>query len=460
MSSLYKNTIIYASLVMLASLLICHFTFSYYGRLESDDYNLIAYLRDKGFFGTISFIYMEWEGAFGVLLVSLLKIKFTVLINSLFIHNIVSTIITLYSVFYFIRTILLRYFSVHEKNYALILSILIYSDLYYNDLAINDTWYWLCGSIYFFMPCLLLFFTAILINNNNKYLNTLAYFYFFIYGASRFNYSVILLSILGLILLYYWCKNKIVHKKIVLLFLLVLLALIIYVIAPGNYVRRNEELKHVLTLSDYAIGPLKMWFGFIYKYLILKLPFHMLFMIPAFLIGHYLKESIHKLYPDRKQVLQIIILIVLFCTFCIYMQSLSMFVAKGSQRDRTLEMLSMICSFGMLAVFMLIGSRVKSRNFIFIISIICILGSSIFLLRRVYISYPIIKKYAVAVDERHRTIKNALKGLVGDTLVLKKLPPFSWLHSGEFENRKGSNPMNNIFLENYYQHKIILDVEK
>lgn len=441
------------------SFIVCHFTFSYYSRLESDDYTFLAYLRDKGFLGTIKFIYFSWEGAFGVLIISLIKIKFALLFNSVFLHNIACMLVTFYGMFYFIKTILSKYLATNEKYYALILSVLIYSDLYYNDLAINDTWYWLCGSVYFFMPPLLLFFIAVLINNTNKFLVILAYIYFFLYGASRLNYAAILLSILGILFLYYWFKKKTFNKTIFLLCLVVLVSLIIYVIAPGNYIRRNEELKRVLTLGDYIIGPLKMCFWFVYKYLTLKLPFHILFLLPALFIGYLLKDRIETVLPSKKHVLRTIIWITIFCFFCIYMQSLSMFIAKGGQMPRTLVMVSIVATLCMLAIIIIIGSKINAQKLVLTASIICSLTASLFLLRRIHICYPIIKKYSVAVDERHRTIENAVVNFTGDTLVLKKLPPASWLHSGELNKRAGENPMNNIFLEEYYKPKFALDIE-
>ncbi len=455
-----QKYILLASLViLLVCLCICHFTFSYYSRLESDDYTFLAYLRDKGFFGTIKFIYFSWEGAFGVLLISLLKIKFALLFNSLIIHNIACALITFFSLFYFVKTILSNYLNVNEKHYALILSVLVYSNLYYNGLAINDTWYWLCGSVYFFMPPVLLYFAAILIENKNKYLILLAYLYFFIYGASRFNYAVILLSVLGILFLYHWFRKKVFNKILFALCIVVLAALIIYVIAPGNYIRRNEELKKVLSLGDYIIGPVKMCFWFIYRFILLKLHFHLIFLIPAFFVGSLLKENIEKILPSKQSRLKVITWIIVFCIFCIYMQSLSMFIAKGTQMPRTLEMVSIITVLCMLAIFMIIGSGLKTRKILWATSVIGLAAGSLFLLRRIYICYPTIKKYSVAVDERHRTIENAIRNFSSDTLVLKKLPPASWLHSGELNKRAGPNPMNNIFLEEYYRPKFALDIE-
>lgn len=459
MISFKKNIYLYTSLALLICFCICHFAFSYHSRLESDDYNLIGYLNNKGFFGTIKFIYLSWEGAFGVLVISLLKIKFALLFNSILIHDIVSTVITFYCFYYFIKTILAQYLAITENHYPFILTILIYVNLYYNDLAINDTWYWLCGSVYFFMPILLLFFIAVLINNTNKFLVILAYVYFFLYGASRLNYAVILLSVLGIMFLYYWFKKKTFNKTIFLLCVLVLSSLIIYVIAPGNYIRRNEELKQVLTLGDYIVGPLKMCFWFIYRYIILKLPYHILFMLPALFIGYLLKEKIEAVLPSKKHVLKFITWIFVFCFFCIYMQSLSMFIAKGGQMPRTLVMVSVITALCMLAVFIIIGSKIEARKTLLTVSIVCSLIASLFLLRRIYICYPIIKKYSAAVDERHRTIENAIMNFKGDTLVLKNLPPASWLHSGELKKRAGNDPMNNVFLESYYQPPFLLDVE-
>ncbi|MEO6306143.1 MAG: DUF6056 family protein, partial [Bacteroidia bacterium] len=276
---------------------------------------------------------------------------------------------------------------------------------------------------------------------------------------SRFNYAVILLSILAAIFLYFWVYQKKFNKTVFCLGLVVLTALIIYVIAPGNYIRRNEELTHVLTIKDYLIGPFKMSFWFIYKYIILKLPFHLLFMFPAFFIGYLLKDHLIAVMPTNKKILRFIIWTIVFCLFCTYMQSLSMFIAKGSQRERTLEMLSIITTFCIIIIFVVIGANIKFQKIVLVVSIICSLGASLFLLRRIYVSYPVISKYSVAVDERHRTIENALKNFNGDTLVLKKLPSSSWLHSGELTKRAGGNPMNNIFLEEYYKPKFALDIE-
>ncbi len=454
-----RSLLLISSAILLFCFVFCHVTFSFFCRLESDDYTFLAYIRDKGFFGTIKFIYFSWEGAFGVVFISLLKIKFAMLFNSVFIHNIACLLLTFYCVFYFIKVILAKYLATTEKYYALILTTLIFADLYYNGLAINDTWYWLCGSVYFFMPPLLLFFTAVLINNSNKFLVIPAYVYFFIYGASRLNYSVILLSVLGALFLYYWFRKKIFHKTLFALCLIVLSSLIIYVLAPGNFIRRNEELKHVLTPDEFVTGPLKMCFWFIYRYITIKLPFHILFLFPAFFIGYLLKEKIEKALPSKKEKRKAIMWIITFCLFCIYMQSLSMFVAKGSQMPRTLEMVSIITVLCMLAVFILLGSRLKIEKLVLAASIICSLTASLFFLRRIYICYPVIQKYSVAVDARHATIEDAMLNFKGDTLELKKLPPASWLHSGELTRRNGPNPMNNIFLEEYYKPKFALDIE-
>jgi hypothetical protein len=459
MLSLKKNIYFYASLTLLLCFCICHFTFSYFSTLESDDYNLIAYIRDKGFFGTIKFIYMEWEGAFGVLLISLLKIKFTLLTSSLFLHNVLSCIITVYCFYYFIKSCFVKLFNLHQSQYPIILTIIIYANIYYNNLALNDTWYWLCGSIYFFMPALLLFFTGVILNSSNKYLLYGAYTYFFIYGASRFNYSVITLSILGLLFLYFWFKHKTINKTVLLLIVFVIAALIIYVIAPGNYIRRNDELKQVLTISDYLIGPLKMVVAFILKYIVLKFPFHLIFLIPALYIGYCIKDKIKLIIPTQQKLLKTLVYFMGFMLFCIYVQCFSMFLAKGSQVGRTLEMLCIICSFVFLIYFLLIGAFIEWQKVFFGLGLVCMFISSFLLIRRIQICYPIVTKYAVATNERHNIIKKALLEFKGDTLKLKKLPPSSWLHSGELKKRAGSDPMNNLFLEEYYKPKFALDIE-
>ena len=89
----------------------------------------------------------------------------------------------------------------------------------------------------------------------------------------------------------------------------------------------------------------------------------------------------------------------------------------------------------------------------------CMFSSSFLLIRRLHVCYPLIIKYAVATKERHTIIKKALVEFKGDTLKLKKLPPSSWLHGGELNKRSGPDPMNNIFLENYYSPKFALDIE-
>jgi hypothetical protein len=406
----------YAAIVLVLSFCFCHFLFSYYCRLESDDYTFLAYIRDKGFFGTIKFIYLSWEGAFGVLIVSLLKIKMALLLNSVFLHNVICSIITFYCFYYFFKTCFSKFLQIETRSHAFLLTAILYSEVYYNDLGINDTWYWLCGSVYVFMPSLLLFFTAVIINNSNKFLIGLAYFYFFLYGASRLNYAAILLFILGSLFLYFFFKEKKIHKTLFILCSLVLVSLIMYVIAPGNYVRRSEELKAVLGLKDYLIGPIKMSVQYILKYLIFKAPYHLLFLFPAVYIGYTLKDQLSTIFLDRFKPWKIILFFSLFALACIYVQSLSMFIAKGSQTSRTLEMTSMIVSTCLAVIFMIFGTQFRSFPPLSYISMVCLFIASFFLIRRVWLCVPIIKSYSAAVDERHKTINEAMKNFTGDTL--------------------------------------------
>jgi hypothetical protein len=310
------------------------------------------------------------------------------------------------------------------------------------------------------MPSLLLFFTGVLLTGSNKYLIYLAYFYFFIFGASRFNYSVITLSILSLMFLFFWFKNRAINKTVLGLIILVFTALIIYVIAPGNYIRRNDELKHVLTFSDYLIGPLKMAAQFIYKYIVLKFPYHVLFLIPTVYVGYSLRDRIKQIVPTKQMLMRVILVVTGLLIFSIYIQCFSMFIAKGSQVSRTLEMLCIICCLIFIIYFLLIGAFINFQKLYFLITLISLFGASFLLIRRLQICYPIITKYAAASDEMHATIRQAVKEFKGDTLILKALPPSSWLHSGDLKKRAGSDPMNNIFLENYYKPKFVLDVEE
>ncbi len=459
MSSFQKKVFLYTALGLLFSFFICHFTFSFFNDLESDDFILLTYLRDKGYFGTIKFIYLEWEGAFGVLLISLLKIKFTLLVNSVFIHNVTSCFFTIFCFYYFFKACFKKYLHTESMYYTAITTIIVYCNIYYNNLALNDSWYWLCGSVYFFMPALLMLFIGALINNTNKSLIYLAYIYFFIYGASRFNYSVITLSILTLIFLFYWFTEKKIQKTVLILICIVFVALVIYVVAPGNYIRRNDELKHVLTLKDYMVGPLKMSFAFIMKYLVFKSPFHFLFLFPILFIGYLLKEKLNSLLENPKKTRKTILSILALALFCVYVQCFSMFLAKGSQRERTLEMLSIICTLCLTAIFLIIGSKLNAQKVLFSLSLTCMLCASLLLLRRIYICFPVIKPYAIAVQERHQTIKDALQNFKGDTLKLKKLPPSSWLHSSELGKRNGPTPLNNVFLEEYYKPKFAIDLQ-
>lgn len=260
-----------------------------------------------------------------------------------------------------------------------------------------------------------------------------------------------------------YIKIKSFNKNIIIAFSLVCLSILIYLIAPGNYIRHSQFTSRIsFSLVDIITNSFSMSNSYIKEYILAKLHFHMLFLLPTVYIGYLIKDSMSKLLLHKKNAVIIFILLSFGFYVLLLEQSLIMYIAKGGQTKRTLPMINMLFTIYLEVIFLYLGAFFVHINIAKLFLVIGILGGSALLFRRFELNKNIVSAFAKASDERIFVIQNAVNNYSTfpiDTLKLTKLPNAGWLHSGEIVKYPNPDPMNNDFLRYYFKAKFIIDLD-
>lgn len=417
------------SYFFLATFVICYLTIGFYNRHCADDYDAIYDVNTYGIFGAIKNLYTGWEGSYtqGLVYYTLSAIfKNSV---SLFWYNLFSLLFLFTSFILLISDIGKKILNISSIHFSL-LTTSLFAALFFTSPRLCETWYWLCGSASYLWPLTILFFALYFLFNihKSKWHLFFACLLFFIFAGSRLNYPVLAGVIYFSFLFKSFRDTKKINYTLLLPFLCLAAGALIYIAAPGNYVRRSYVLPHITGNTVTFAGQMaKGIFRIVLYNNIFQLPYMLFLLSPMLLAGYSFSENISekiKRIPLLKVLAYLFIGYFMLIVVHTFIMNFSLGDAGGSPRTRLL--LHLIFT-GIISFFLFfIGIRLKGKRscFIPVLTMIC---TGIFLfVYKLNHELPVISEYAEAVDLRMEKIMNAKSNPSinkTDKLYLPLLPP-------------------------------------
>ncbi|MBL7883243.1 MAG: hypothetical protein JNL69_04195, partial [Bacteroidia bacterium] len=227
---------------------------SYYSRLATDDYYFIGDIKNHGMFEQVYFQYMNWSGRYAATmainifynLFGLQQHYYLILPVFSLLFLVLGTSLVVYQVF--------LYLKIHIRFiYALLIGLLFSSCLFFLSFEIGESWFWYCGySSYLWSITAFIWGIYFLLLNKNIVISTILASLCFIYvgGASEI-YSAII-GLCYTIYLYksyrnknsFWWINKFVRNKVIIAYCFFALSFLLFLVAPGNYLRDGLFPEH------------------------------------------------------------------------------------------------------------------------------------------------------------------------------------------------------------------------
>ncbi len=407
----------------------------YFNRLATDDYYFIWDVRHHGIITGVTSQYMEWCGRFAATFAMDVFYKLFDLRSSY------------YSLFPFLSVTLIAggvYFLLNNfrllesKKQTLLAAISFTALLFFLSFDIGESWFWFCAQSSY-MWSIIAFIWACVFLSNTKFtaLSTLFALLCFVYiGGSSEVYAVIY-GLFFTYLLYFNYKKAgtlksfmFSNKKLLITYLVFALAFLIFLVAPGNYLRDGLFPKHEFLYSFFITAKSFVKFGVFY--LPFKLPYIIAFATPFIFVGNACKSSqIIQFQLSFKSFFLKISSLFIATLFIFYFIVAYVMVETGPAR--MVFFVSFLFSIYCCLLFFYLGykSVLKEKQEVIFKNVSIALGIALLLFNIEY-QYPITRAYAAAYDERTENIIDLNKKIEKDTLILlKPLPPCGMLYSTE-----------------------------
>lgn len=411
----------------------------YFNRLATDDYYFIWDVRNHGIITGVISQYMEWCGRFAATFA--MDIFYKVFdINYAF-----------YSFFPILSALLIAagiYFLLGNCSKALSLSFTktqrLFSAasftalLFFLSVDIGESWFWFCSqSSYMWSIIAFIWGLVFLSNSKHAVFSTITALFCFIYvGGSIEVFSVIFGLFFTINLILKYCNTKNIrsflstNKKALIVYFGLAISFIIFLIAPGNYLRDGLFPEHQFWYSFFITAKSFVKFGILY--LPFKLTYILVFATPFLILGNTVKSNEIKLFKYSFKTffwrLSLVFFLVLFLFFFIVA-----YVMVETGPPRMWFFVSFLLSVYCCILFFYAGFKdvISSKNLGFIKNGTVILGIGLLLFHIIY-QYPIVSNYSKATDSRNEYITELNKTTTGDSLIyLSPLPPAGMLYSTE-----------------------------
>jgi hypothetical protein len=413
----------------------------FFSRLATDDYYFIWDVRNHGIVTGVTSQYLAWCGRFSATFFMDLFYKcFDVNQTFYFLLPLTSLILLVSGVYYFLSTLLTNYNQNIPSFQKWLLSFSFVALLFFLSFDIAESWFWYCGlSSYLWSIIAFVWGMTFLIDNRKTVLTTSASILCFIYvgGASEV-YSVIFGLALTALLIYNYRKQENLksflantfNKKLIVIYAVLGISFIIFLIAPGNYLRDGLFPEHKIFNSFFIAG--KSVVKFVVFYFPFKIPYIIVFSSPFFLLGNYLKSNkIDSLSLTFKQffIRMKIFFGILFLIFFLVVA----YVMVETGPPRVSFILSFLLSIYCIVIFFYAGYRnvFHSKNFKFLQCASIGIGF-VLMIYSIVTQFTIVNNYSIANDVRIEQINSLNKTIQKDTLIiLPKLPKSGMVYSTE-----------------------------
>jgi len=411
----------------------------YFNRLATDDYYFIWDVRNHGIITGVSSQYMEWCGRFAATF-AMDVFYYWFDVNHVYYSFIpfASALLLFIGLYFLTSNIGNRLELSVTKSQRLLISGTFTALLFFLSVDIGESWFWFCGlSSYLWSIIAFVWACVFLTNTNRLVFSTIAAAFCFIYigGASEV-YSVIYGVFFTVFLLIKYKEAQDVNafitsnKRLLLIYTLFATSFLIFLIAPGNYMRDGLFPEHQFWYSFFITAKSFVKFGIFY--LPSKLPYIILFGFPFLWLGDELKEHTKGIFNQSFKSfffkLSGVFILALFVFFF-----LVAFVMVETGPPRIWLFVSFMSAIYFSILFFYAGckdslSYWNKKNFT---TIILSLGI-VLLVFSIITQYVTASTYSKANDERISYLLDLNKTITNDTLILlSPLPPSGMLYSTE-----------------------------
>ena len=411
----------------------------YYYRLATDDYYFIWDVRHNGIIGNVKSQYMEWCGRFAATFAMGIIYKYFdiqylyYMLFPLFSAALLST-----GIYFLLGNLSSKISITSTKSQKSLAAGSFTALLFFLSIDIGESWFWFCGlSSYLWSIIAFVWACIFLSNTKHAFLSTLSAVICFIYiGGSSEVYSAIYGLFFTILLFRNYRKEKNIklfiysNKKFLIVYGAFAISFIIFLIAPGNYLRDGLFPEHKFWYSFFITAKSFVKFGILY--LPFKLPYILVFATPFLFLGNTLKPRDIKLFHLSFKSFfvksSILFVGVLFIFFFIVA-----YVMVETGPARMWFMVSFLLSIYCCIIYFYAGYKdiFNVKQLVLFKNGSVILGIGLMLFHLIY-QYPIASAYSKATDSRNEYITQLNKTIEGDSLVyLAPLPPPGMLYSTE-----------------------------
>jgi hypothetical protein len=240
----FSNSLLLKILKLLVSFCFPAFyiAIGFFARYNADDFTLMEHVRaNDGALGAAIWLYFNYEGSFLLMLREYSLFYFPIPV-----FFIITITLHLLAAWFFVSS----FFVFIKSKIGLLDSWLIASVfcgcLYFLSLDVQGTYHWLTGTSY--ISVITVAFWAFGFLLRAKYWLALPFFIYLM--QSRINYSALIFMAYGILFLYVYFIKKSFHRQMFYSLLLMLIAIIIFIVAPGNWLRSVTGEAGSTTLMD------------------------------------------------------------------------------------------------------------------------------------------------------------------------------------------------------------------
>jgi hypothetical protein len=413
---------------------VLYLILSFNSRLATDDYYFIGDIKNHGMFEQVWFQYMNWSGRYTATMAANFFYNFFELKQEYyFTLPLLSFSLLIFGMFFLLKQIVDKLNLVCKKPTVVWIAFLFCSFLFFLSFDVGESWFWYCGYSSYLWSIIALVWGLYFLLVNGFYSIVLASFCFIYVGAASEIYS----SIIGLcytiffVYAYRYNKSIIENKqfryKLIFVYTCFAIAFILFLVAPGNYLRDGLFPEHQLGRAIFITA--KSFIKFCVFYLPSKLIYILSFSGMFYVSGNTFSSNVSSVITFRA-IAKYSTLILLILLLVFYLLVAYIMVETGP--PRVLFFVSfLVCSYIFVLSFFAGALQIfkKKNSVIRLASFVLLLLTLVFTL---FNQTVITSKYANSHDERVKHILYLKEVIKKDSLVfLKPLAPSGMLYSAE-----------------------------
>lgn len=404
-----KISWLYVSLMMLHAgvFLFFYWAIGFYNRVGRDDTLFIYLLNKFGFFHTIKHCYYSLEGNVSSIIVYCTVDSIIQHLHSLIAFHVIAIFLLYISIYCLFNTLCKMQIISINKPYQFLLPLMLLSPLFLFSPKISELWFWpMAMDIYLFPIVVLLWAIYFLLLPQT--LSKVAAFALFIFlGDEKINYTLLLITVFGLLLLYNYYRNRKINKSFLLAFAGITIGLLVYFSSHGNSNRQETESVGI-SMNSFSKA-----FLFDYHYIFfdffspVKLAHIGLFLLPFTLMG--LKFDKSKLPGINNST---IALVVAGLNFMLVVENCALYylaTGKGAIFPRIMSLNYFFLIVSIACLFSFLGNRyhrlMEKKPVRPVIAFLLFLPVLIYA-KTFRHEFPVAKKVAIAYDKRIELFKS------------------------------------------------------